>query len=253
MAPLEYTEKQLKIINGETSMETADGRTLGWLYKKAVANNDHELAEKVKARLDALKAIYDENNRRRALSNYHLKRKGGFKWKQPKSNEYTEHQKQVIRGDIPIQEVHTKELISIHLKAYNNGDYELYERFLDLIYSRERTAKDRCVQHKRATKKYKEFAAFIDYDADSELTKWEQAVLMCRVDTNEWSEEQLQRILDIAQKQNNEEWVAIANQMLLYKTEPSVLFAVKNHKEAIELLEEMFGKPIRKPDSWFNE
>ena len=48
---LKYTEKQLKIINGETPMEEAGGKVISWLYKKAVANNDHELAKKAKVRL----------------------------------------------------------------------------------------------------------------------------------------------------------------------------------------------------------
>ena len=50
MVPCEYTEKQLKIINGETPMEESGGKVVSGLYKKAVANNDHELAEKAKVR-----------------------------------------------------------------------------------------------------------------------------------------------------------------------------------------------------------
>lgn len=113
MDHLEYTEKQLKIINGETPMEEANGRTISWLYKKAVANNDYALAEKAK--------------------------------------------------------------------------------------------------------------------------------------------EQMRHILSVVQEQSNEEWIAIAKQMLLYKIDPSVLFVVKTHRDAIELLEEMIGQPIRKPDTWFNK
>ena len=250
---LKYTEKQLKIINGETPMEDAGGKVISWLYKKAVANNDHELAKKAKVRLEELKALDVEKNRQRELARYHLKHKGEFEWKQPKSNEYTEHQKQVVRGEIPISEVHTKELINIHLKAYNNGDFELYERFLDLITSRRIESQERKARYKKARDTYKEFASLKDYDAGSGLSKWEQAVLMCIVELDECSEEHLQHILDIVREQNNEELIAIAKQLLLYKTEPSVLFVVKTHREAIELLEEMLGQPIRKPDTWFNE
>ena len=249
----EYTEKQLKIINGETPMEKANGKTISWLYKKAVANNDHELAEKAKVRLEELKALKVEKNRRRALTCYHLKHKGEFEWKQPKSNEYTEHQKLVVRGEIPLSEVHTKELISIHFKAYNNGDFELYERILDLITTRRIESEERRSRYKNARNKYKDFASLKDCDSGNGLSKWEQAVLMCIVELDECSEEQLRHILDIVRKQNNEELIAIATQLLLYKTDPSVLFVVKTHREAIDLLEEMFGQPIRKPDTWFNE
>lgn len=253
MDRLEYTEKQLKIINGETPMEEANGRAISWLYKKAVANNDYALAEKAKARLDELKTIDVEKSRQRSLARYHLKHNGLFEWNQPKSNEYTEHQKKVVRGEIPISEVHTRELISIHLKAYNSGDYELSERLLDLINSRKQASKEKKARYNRAKAKYKNFASLRDYDTENGLSKWEQAVLMCIVDLSECSEEQMRHILSVVQEQNNEELIAIATQLLLYKTDPSVLFVVKTHREAIDLLEEMFGQPIRKPDTWFNE
>ena len=41
-----YTEKQLKIIRGEIPLETVKGQTAAALYRKAIANNDAELAER---------------------------------------------------------------------------------------------------------------------------------------------------------------------------------------------------------------
>ena len=115
-----YTEKQLKIIRGEISLETVKGQTAAALYRKAIANNDAELAERAYRRMLQSKETSIQKNRDSIRSRCQQQRAGTFQWKQPKSNEYNEHQRQIIRGEIPFEMVHTNELISIYQKAYLN-------------------------------------------------------------------------------------------------------------------------------------
>ena len=42
----QYTKKQLKLINGEISLESVKGQTVSSLYRKALTNNDEEIAER---------------------------------------------------------------------------------------------------------------------------------------------------------------------------------------------------------------
>ena len=45
-----YTEKQLKVINGEMKLEEMNAHALPWFYKNAIANHDEDLAERIKER-----------------------------------------------------------------------------------------------------------------------------------------------------------------------------------------------------------
>lgn len=47
---------------------------------------------------------------------------------------YSEKQLKIISGEIPLEKVHTNELISIHKKAYNVGDHVLAETVLNKIF-----------------------------------------------------------------------------------------------------------------------
>ena len=98
MATLEYTKMQLKVISGEIPIERASGRLLYPLYKKAITNGDEELAKKVKAQLEVLRMESVEKNRQRSRDNYSSRVRSEFQWKQPKSNDYSDHHRKIIRG-----------------------------------------------------------------------------------------------------------------------------------------------------------
>ena len=100
-----YSKKQLKIISGKIPMTSVTGHVLAYIYKKALSNNDEELAKKIKWHLDLKK---DEARKRGNRT--HRNRIAMFKngetvqWRQPKSNNYTDRQKQVVRGEIPYRD-----------------------------------------------------------------------------------------------------------------------------------------------------
>ena len=133
MANTQYTEKQLKIISGEILLDTIDGYTAVWLYKKDVANGDTELITKVLERKEQLKEKARKKNIKRVVKSHTLRKEEIFQWKQPKSKDYTKHHKQIIRGEILFDKVHTNELIEIYQKARNNKDDVLADLVFDEI------------------------------------------------------------------------------------------------------------------------
>lgn len=256
MATLEYTKMQLKVISGEIPIERANGHLLYPLYKKAITNGDEELAKKAKAQLDVLKMESVEKNRQRSRNIYSRRVRSEFQWKQPKSNDYSDHHRKIIRGEIPLEDVHTKELISIHLRAYNNGDYELSERMLCLVQDRRKDSqlkhklrKKTCGRHWYASKK-SELNSWAD-NGNGSLTKWERALLMGLVDLDECSEEELERILRIVQAQGDEKKILVAEKLLSYKKDPKSVYVVRDHRAAIDRIEEKLQLPIRRPETWF--
>ena len=256
MANHEYTEKQLKIINGEIPIEAVDGRALTWLYKKALANNDKALIEKTLTWLSVsqIEAVNKRRarDRKRKSQQWH----GNFQWKQPKSNEYTEHQKQIVRGEIPYEDVNTKELISIHMKAHNIGDFELSERLYDLITARRNNAiakKDfNNSIYKKALSQINRSGFSFD-NSYTTLTKLEQMILMGFVDLDDCKDEQLQHIFDIVKRENDTLGIEIINKLMLYKKDSEALYIVRNHREAVDMIEDLLGLPIRRPETWFTE
>lgn len=257
MANIKYSELQLKIIRGEIPLDTVNGHALRPLYRKALANGNEELVAKLNARFDVLKVENAEKCRQREKIRYDQKKRAEYKWKQPKSNAYSDRHRKIIRGEIPLEDVHTKELISIHLKAHNNGDYELSERILSLIEDRQkevqfrRNIRKNLYDRKCYTSERNPSLDFID--KDTALTKWDRAVLMGFIDVEECAEEQLERILRIVQKQGDEKKVLIAQKLLAYKQDPASIYVVKDHRAAIDRIEALLQLPIRRPETWFVE
>lgn len=254
-----YTDMQLKIISGEIPLETVDGRAIWRLYKKALELDDGEIAARAQERLEQLKSEAVEKNRERVNNRNSLKKLGEFQWKQPTLNEYSEHQKKVVRGEIPLENVHTKELINIHLKAHNVGDYELSERFGDLITTRKIEAKEKkkardieySKTHSKLYKKIKNSKITEQIEDGTALTKLEQGILMGVIDLDECSEEQLEHILQVVQAEKDEFKILLAKNLLLYKKDPKAIYTVRDKNEALDMLEELLGLPIRRPESWF--
>lgn len=254
MANQQYTEKQLKIISGEIPLENIDGRDATWLYKKAIENGDAELAEKALRRKEQAKDETRKRNIKITIKNKALRRKGITCWRQPKTNEYTERHKQIIKGEIPFDTVHTNELISLHQKARNNKDFVLAEMLYEQIaYRRE---KER-VKEKARKEKYKErhkiIDDFEDYDPKSPIPLLGQAILNGAVNLFECPEEEIIKLITQLEESEDEDNLKIARQLLSYKRDKSILYPVKNHWEAVDVLEELLQLPIRRPKDWFTE
>lgn len=256
MANKEYTERQQKVINGEIPIESLNGHFLRWFLPKSIANNDDELTRKIEEQIKLRKAeayerLKQRTKERRTKINHNLE----IQWKQPKSNEYTEHQRRVVKGEIPLEDVHTNELVHIHLKAHNNYDYELSERILDIIKTRRLESKNqlnrRKDMRKRSISLAKQFDALADGDAGFPLTNLDKAALIDGGEWIEYNEEHWKCILNKAKAQKNDVLISIIEAFMLYKKDPTFFLAVQNHQEAIDLIEELFQLPIRRPNTWF--
>ena len=251
MIKKQYTEKQLKIISGEIPLETIDGREATWLYKKAIENGDMELADRALQRKEQAKDEARKKNIERTIQNKALRRKGIYQWKQPKSNEYTEHQKQIIRGEIPFEEVHSNELISIYQKAINNKNFGLAESILGQIDYRRKVSDQKEKLHKKHKKKIgKIIDGFDDYDLGSPIPEMGQAILNGMVNIFECPKEEIIKLIAQLEDIEDEENLKLAKQLLMYKQDVSILYPVKNHWEAVDRLEELLQLPIRRPKDW---
>lgn len=253
MANAKYTELQLKIISGEIPLESVNGRIAVQLYKKALANEDVELTEKAQARIVQAKAETSKRNIERTTRNIALRRKGVYQWAQPKTSNYTDYQKLVVRGEIPLAQVLTKDLITIYQKAVLNDDNVLSENIFELIsYRREKwLSRDRL--RNRYSKKLCSIGDFEDFDINNPLSKWDQAILKGFLNFDDFTEKDLVRIIKILENNGNDEELKTARQLLLYKQDISVVYVTKDHWQAVDLIEELLQLPIRRPDSWFIE
>lgn len=256
MSNNQYTKKQLEIIVGKIPLETIGTKTAIALYKKAIKNNDTVLAEKVQARITTSKEETLERNRIRARERYRLMCAQGIneyrEWKQPKSNEYTKHQQQIVRGEIPLENVHTKELIHIQLKAQNSQDFELAERFMDIILARRIDALERA-KISNALRQKKNCNYYFDKNAANNigLSKYQYGLLNGYIGVDECSENILIDMINKFSAQGNETRLAVAKQLLQYKRNPRAIYITQDHWEAIDMIEELVRIPIRRPSTWF--
>ena len=256
MANSRYTEKQLKIINGEISMDTVDGRALRWLYDKALSLGDYELAQKVKCQLEIRKDEYSKQNKERAKQRVNkIRRNEEIQWKQPKSNNYTDHHKKIIRGEISYEKIHTYELVSFYLKARNNGDYELSERIFDLIKTRQaeerarqKERKNKCKQQARDLRRVE---TLLGVHLDVPLTLSDKVALISEGALSEETEARLDQAMETLKTQGNQNAYSILAALILYKKDPRAFNVVNDHWEAINLIEALLGLPIRRPQTWF--
>ena len=252
MAKKQYTEKQLKIISGEIPLDSIDGRDATRLYKKAIENGDEELAEKALQRKETAQDEARKRNIERTARNKALRRKGIFQWKQPKTNKYTERHKQIIRGEVALDQVHTNELIAIYQKARNNEDFALSEMLYEQIVHRRE--KER-IRDKVGKAKYRErqriIGDFEDYNDKSPITALGQAILNGVLPIDDCSETEIVNLIASLERLGDEYNLRVAKQLLLYKQDISVLYPTLDHWKAIDKIENLLQLPIRRPKDWF--
>lgn len=247
-----YTAKQSQFIRGEIGVDELDGRFFRHFLKNAIAAKDDYLIETAQNLLDFFKEEARERNHMRARErNRRLYNSEEIVWSQPKSTEYTEHQKKIIRDEIPIDSVHTNELVSICKKAKAAGDTELYDMIYEIISERRDESRQKSIvlnkDLKRLSDKYDDFKNR-DY-----LTPYEEAVLTYEVDRDELSTEHLEHIVEVVRKSGDENKIAMAEQILNYRKNPESIYVTNDVDEAISIYEKIIGLPFRRLNTWFAE
>lgn len=246
-----YTAKQSQFIRGEITVDELDGRFFRYFLKNAIAAKDEYFIETSKNLIEHFKEEAKIKNQERARErSQRILRGEDIVWKQPKSTEYTERQKMIARDEIPFEKVHTNELVSLCKKARAAGDEELADMIYDFILDR------REVEHeKKLNLLYKKSSPYTDSGDDFEgrdyLTLWEEGVLRNDIDPEECSTEHLEHILDVVRKGDNEMYIQIAERLVAYRHDPSIVYITHDTEEALAIIEKITGLPIRRRNTWF--
>ncbi len=248
-----YTKRQSQFLRGEITLDEVDGRFYKGLLKHAVAINDTERIVVAKELLaDAKKEVEERNRERARIRGQNIHNGLEIVYRQPKSLEYTERQKMIIRNEIPTEKVHANELIHIMQKAKAVGDIELADLVWNIIKERREESIEKSQQSFNLLLERKQKDTAFN-EKNLHLTKWEINVLQSKVDDRECSIEHLYHIRDVAKLNNDEENLKLAELFIQYRLHPETVYRTQNKDEAMNNIERIIGLPIRRPKDWFPE
>jgi len=249
-----YTEKQSQFLRGEITCDEVDGRFYRFLLKSATAINDEENIKLAKDLLEYSKNETQKHNLERAIIRHKKIMEGiPIEYRQPKTTEYTEHQKKIIRDEIHMEDVHSNELVSIMQKAKSVGDTELADLVYTIIKERQEAVTEKRLEKFRKFKE-RDKNEFNFFDSSrTTLTKDEVDLLQSKFDDSECSLELLYHIRDVAKMNNDEKNLELAELFIQYKQHPEIVYRTQDKNEAMENIERILGIPIRRPKDWFTE
>ena len=167
MSKNEYTALQKKIISGEIPIDSVRGNFIVRLRNKALELKDFDVVEMADKQISINIKKARLLNIERTKEAYYERKQNGFEWKPPRSEEYTYHQKQIIKGEIPIDNVITNDLVRICVKARQLGDHVIEELMLDLIKDRKIKCHERTLERRRLARQDERFC----YGQKGKLTK----------------------------------------------------------------------------------
>lgn len=238
-----YTEKQSQYLRGEISDSDVDGKFFRWLLKRAVNANDTEVIERAEKRLAELKEESAERNRQNSRESMHRLYRGESPVLKPtKRTEYTERHKQIIRNEIDPKTVHGTELTSILKIARVRNDYQI-ESLIESIIT-ERRENQREALNKRLCK-MKNDSRLLKYKKnDKSLTLEELSLLNCELDSDLFTVEDIEHIIDVCKTTNDTENLKLAELTLQYKQNPRLAYVTQDVDEALSIIEKAVGIPI---------
>ena len=249
-SPLElmgYTKRQIQVLNGNLTIDDIDGHTAKAMLRRADKINDTEhlpfirkLVEDIDARTVA------GRKERNHVRKRDLRKNKTYEWKQPASKDYTSEQIAVIRGEIPLEQVHNRRLISIHQKARMNGDVVLAETIYSLLMDRFMESKERRNIRRcnyRDPDHYSKKASSLNIE--------EIAFLEQEMPVEQFSEKHIEHIIDICHKNGDTVHENTARYLLKVKQNPDMILVTTDHEEALRMYEQMTGVRVRRPREWF--
>lgn len=244
-----YTDKQLHIIRGEMSSEGLNGRSYLAILEKARRRGDNEIAEFAERELHRCKIATTERNRERSRERSRkFRNRSEIVWKEAKSKEYSEYQKQIIRGEVPLEMVHTNMLIGICKKAMSYGDNELYERFYSLVIDRRNASHE--YDKKRRKAGFHKIAGGHSL-SQNDLTEADIEMLTGKKDVGSLRGVDFEHLLFLCEKTNDERLIGLARTLLQRHEHPELFYSFKTQDEAIDRIEQLMGVRIRRPETWF--
>ena len=254
-----YTERQLKIINGEISADTVNGNEISRIVRKAKELGDCDVVNKYSQILEERAEAYRIRNNERVKHTYHTIAKYREGLAQPKvsTSKYSERQQQIVNGEIPYEQVATRELLLIASKARLNEDYELLSLMEMLAEEKHADALDR---NRRSAYERKYRIRGMEPPPHEpvptghrENRDWAIDILESRENPDLYSDKRLRELYHFAEQLDDERYLRIAVFLNEERKDRSIVYVVETKKEACELVEYHTVFPIRWPEEWFKE
>lgn len=260
-----FTQHQQDIIDGKIPYEEVRNSDYGLILRKAERLGRTDVIELIRPLSERKAAEYKIHRKEQRQQDYQ-DRKNGIPVKKRKytyhhkgmpyitkrkadADEYTERQKAIIRGEISFEDTHGNEYLAIERKARKKGDIAVIELVHELI------AEKRADYIERNRQKAREYYREHGYDPDSnyhkrrKLSHWERGVLYGVVDLDMCPQDHLRHIIDVCRLTEDDVHLALAEQLLLYKTKPASVY--KYHgREALEAIRQLTFMPIPEPKNW---
>ncbi len=244
-----YTKRQAQILNGELGIYDIDGHTSKALLKRAIALGDVEHIPFIKnlvKQTDKIKKIRKAT--RDKIRKHNFKNNVPTTWKEPASSEYTKEQIAVIRGEVPLEHVHSTRLISICKKARKRGDYALADTINAVIMDRRNHA---YISYEQVKEKFINNGWTDIFDDNSTtLAPWEYDLLEQKIELKKSSVEHLEHIIKVCHHNEDYDLEKVAEYLLRIKKDPSIILITTDREEAIRLYEQMTGVKVKRPEEW---
>ena len=251
-----YTKRQQGIIDGSVAYEDVHGQEYCAIIKKATAMKDEELAARMRELHAKKKEEYRFRNNEANKRRYHEYGKYHTELKIPEvhKTEYSERQKRIIRGEIPYEDVSTKELLPIIAKARKVGDIQLAETIRVLAEDKHADAVERKRQkahERRLLLKGREPHSRKHTERINGYDEWEWDLIESKDDADDYTLESLQELLKTAERIGTNEDIRVAKFLIDVKEHPDIIYIAKTKEEAYMILQEATLYPLPQPEKWF--
>jgi hypothetical protein len=248
-----YSKKQMMILTGQLDLNGLDGHTAKALLRRALKIHDEEHLPFIQQFVEETNEKSIEKRRQRHnLRKQRLRHNEPIIWKHPKSKEYTPEQIAIVRGEVPLESVHTNRLVRVCQKARLNGDIVLSEAIYSIIIERRLRDKTWGSPYSQANRITYNSAGWTDQflPTDNNLKSHELSLLNQDINLELCSVEHLKHIIEVCHKTGDTGREEIGTFLLRYKEDPSIILLTTNHEEAIELYEKMTVTKLKHPTEW---
>ena len=262
MKSTSYSQRREDLVNGKMSAEDLSSRALSRLMKTAISIGDQQMAALLEPVLSQKKDESRLRRNQRALKYYysvvkpfraaHPEIKCKLKPVVAAGKEYTERQKQIVRGEIPYEKVRTHDYVRIAAVARANNNFELADMMDELAREKHADAVER--NRTRAREAYYTKRGLDPHDPRSRRTtfyRWERDIIESRSDPGDYEPSVLEEILNVATRAEDEVAIRVMQFLLAERRDRSIVYTAKTKEEAFDIIAANTIFPIRRPDEWF--
>jgi hypothetical protein len=199
-----YTKRELDILDGKIALDSLRKSDITKLAKKARIHGNNEMAERLETYVN-------------------------------KAPTYSARQQDVIKGNIPYEQISRTQIKNIMRKAKEAGDMRVIN-LMDVLMTEK-------IRDERIPKTSDQLA-YIEKDE-----KWAMDVLESRIDPTYCTMKDLQNIRLYATTLNDPAYLKVAEYLIAERKDPSIVYKTHTWEDTIELLKEVTYMPINVPDT----